>query len=184
MNSMTIGLFGTCGGSAWREPFMQTYRELGLPYFNPQVANWTPELADEEAWHLAHDQLILFPVTDETFAAGSLSETGFSVLSALRWDANRFVVVYIAPDVSDVLKLQNPAAAADSRRSRQLVRAHLEQARHPNVFIVKDLRQMLDVSLRLFAALRFIESARSGDTLDWQSAQSPEEWLGAAFAAA
>ena len=85
--------------------------------------------------------------------------------------------------MNDVLKLQNPTAAADSRRSRKLVRAHLEQARHPNVFIVNDLRQMLDVSLRLFAALRFIESARSSGTVDWQVAKSPEEWLGAPFAA-
>jgi hypothetical protein len=176
---MTIGLFGTCSGSAWREPFMSAYKELGLPFFNPQVANWVPELADVEAWHLAHDQLLLFPVTDESYGAGSLSETGFSILSALRWDVNRFVVVYIATDVNDVLKLHNPTAAQDSRRSRQLVKAHLERAAHPNVFVVNDLRQMLDVSLRLFAALRFIESARTA-TVDWQSAQSPDEWLGAA----
>lgn len=30
--------------------------------------------------HIAEDSVILFPVTNETYAAGSLSETGFSIL--------------------------------------------------------------------------------------------------------
>lgn len=177
MNDLTIGLFGTCGGSTWREPFKAVYDEFGIAYFDPQVPDWKPELAEVEARHLANDQLLLFPVTDETYGFGSLSETGFSVLSALRWNANRFVVVYVAPDVNDVLKLKNPTAADDSRRSRKLVLAHLALAKHPNVFVVDDLGQMLDVSLKLYGALRLIDGARKGQ-VDWRNAASPEQWLG------
>ena len=27
MNNITIGLFGTCGSSKWREPFIKKYKE-------------------------------------------------------------------------------------------------------------------------------------------------------------
>lgn len=158
---VTIGLFGTCGGSAWRDPFMRAYAERGIPFFNPQVEDWRPELAEREAWHLVHDELLLFPVTDETYAVGSLAESGFSVLSALRWNSNRFVVVYIAPDVGSELATSNPFAARESRRARQLVLAHLEKTHHPNVFVVESLDAMLPVSLALYNALQGIRRARA-----------------------
>ena len=64
---MCIGLFGTCGGSKWRDEFMAAYEERGINFFNPQVADWTPECAEIEADHLVNDDVILFPVTNETF---------------------------------------------------------------------------------------------------------------------
>ncbi len=139
---------------------MTRYTALGIPYFNPQVPNWQPELAEVEAWHLANDSLILFPVTDETYAAGSLAETGFSVLNALRWNKNRFVLLYIAPDVKPELYVENERAAADSCRARTLVRSHLEATAHPNAFIVSSLEEMLDASLKLFAALQLMSLVR------------------------
>jgi hypothetical protein len=107
----TIGLFGICGASAWRERFMAEYAALGAPFFNPQVESWTPERALEEARHLANDAVVLFPVTAETFAVGSQAETGFSVRNALRVDAARFVVLFIAPDVTPALYAENAQAA-------------------------------------------------------------------------
>ncbi|KWU23388.1 hypothetical protein [Burkholderia cenocepacia] len=174
---MNIGLFGTCGGSAWREPFMAAYRELGIPFFNPQ-GDPNGSSTALEAWHLENDKVLLFPVTDESYGEESLLKSGFTVLNTVQEENSlRFVVVYIAPDVNDVLRVQDPPAAEESRRSRQRVKAHLESVRHPNVFVVANLGEMLDVSLKLFAALRFIESARVGAT-DWRSAASPEDWLG------
>ena len=79
--STTIGLFGTCGKSTWRKPFIERFNALKIPYFNPQVENWTPECTDIEAEHLANDGVILFPITDETTATGSLAETGFSIVT-------------------------------------------------------------------------------------------------------
>ena len=166
-NSLTVGLFGTCGGSAWRAPFIAEYSRRGIPFFNPQVEDWKPELAELEAWHLANDSLLLFPVTSETYGTGSLSETGFSVLSALRWDTQRFFVVFIDPCVSPVLEAQNPVAAKESVRARKLVKAHLEKVGHPNVFVVSSLEDMLDVSLRLFAALQLIASVKN-PAINWR----------------
>lgn len=60
-----IGLFGTCGKSKWRDSFVASYTELGINFYNPLVANWTPACAVEEAEHLASDEIILFPVTAE-----------------------------------------------------------------------------------------------------------------------
>jgi len=176
LSSRTIGLFGTCGDSTWRDPFMARYDSLGIPYFNPQVDNWTPELADVEAWHLANDVLVLFPITSETFAAGSLAETGFSALTAMRTNENRFVMLFIDPTVAGTLVAQNPQAAEDSVRARKLVTAHLKQNPLPNVFVVESLEQMLEQSIKLFAALELINSVRSSDA-NWRAKLSPQTWL-------
>jgi hypothetical protein len=175
LSGQTVGLFGTCGGSRWREPFIARFEALGIPYFNPQVENWTPALAEVEAWHLANDALVLFSVTSETFAVGSLAEIGFSALSALRMNANRFVVLYIDPSVDEALVAQNPQAARDSVRARKLVFAHLAAHPLPNVFVVQSLAQMLEASVRLFGALELMGAARQAHA-DWRSRLSSETW--------
>jgi hypothetical protein len=140
---------------------MARYTQLGIRYFNPQVENWNPEFAAVEARHLVEDELILFPVTNETLGAGSLAETAFSILETLRSDANRFLVFYIAPDLSPELTAQDAQGAAASVRVRALVRAHLLAKRHPTVLVVQSLEQMLEVSLLLHHALHLIGCARS-----------------------
>lgn len=37
-----IGLFGTCGTTTWRRDFIQTFEDLAIAYYNPQVAEWDP----------------------------------------------------------------------------------------------------------------------------------------------
>lgn len=172
----TVGLFGTCGGSTWRDAFMALLSQHNIAAFNPQVDNWTPELADIEAWHLANDQLILFPVTDETYGFGSLSETGFSAMSALSLNANRFVLMYIAPEVNEALKQASPEQADASRRARKLVMAHLAQSAHPNVFVATSLQDMLDKTLKLYAAIELLDSVRNTGP-SWRATLSPQAWL-------
>ena len=96
---ITIGLFGTCGSSKWREPFMKAYDEQGIKYFNPVKEDWKVEDAQIEAEHLANDEIICFPVTDETYAFGSLGEVGFSILQAIKLNQRREIIVMIDPDV-------------------------------------------------------------------------------------
>lgn len=31
---LCVGLFGTCGNSQWRVPFMEAFKEAGIEYFN------------------------------------------------------------------------------------------------------------------------------------------------------
>lgn len=176
LNPLSVGLFGTCGGSRWREPFTQAFDPLGIPYFNPQVDNWTPELADLEAWHLANDRLILFPVTDETFAFGSLAESGFSIQSACSLNATRFVVIYIEPDVCQALKVSSPEQADASRRARKLALSHLKKVSNPNVFYATSLDDMRVKALKLYAALELLESVRATEP-GWRSQMSPQAWM-------
>lgn len=151
---------------------MDLLDEHGIPYFNPQVDNWTPELADVEAWHLANDRLILFPVTGETFGFGSLAETGFSVQSALSINANRFVLLFIAPDVDAALKESAPEQADASRRARKLALAHLAKVTNPNVFVATSMSDMLGKTLKLYAALELLDSVRDAGP-DWRSTMPP-----------
>jgi hypothetical protein len=153
---ITIGLFGTCGSSKWRDPFMEKYKSMGIDYFNPQKDDWKAEDAQVEAEHLAYDRIILFPVTSETYAFGSLGEVGFSIMQALKLDQNRDVIVMIDPDVKidfdalpDELKAGAQAQRKESVRMRALILAHLKKVDYHNVWIVKDLEDMLSLSLEL-----------------------------------
>jgi hypothetical protein len=150
-----VGLFGTCGNSTWRRRFIEFYREHGVRYFNPQVENWTPECADIEAQHLKTDQVILFPITGETYGSGSLAETGFSVMqvvSSIYTSPTRFLVVMIEDDLDTPLK-DNDVAYKESIRARKLVKAHLKANPHPNVFIVESFSEMLGLSLELYSVV-------------------------------
>jgi hypothetical protein len=152
---LCIGLFGTCGGSKWREPFIREYEEMNIGYFNPQVADWKPEDAVVEAEHLANDRVILFPVTAETYGTGSLAETGFSILQAIRLDDRRSFVIMIEQRLDDKL-MENAVAAKESLRARALVQQHLKKLRLSNVYVVNDLATMLEVSLQLYAAEKLL----------------------------
>jgi len=143
-----VGLFGTCGKSTWRNKFMEAFDQAGIKYFNPQVDNWTPELAIEEAKHLAHDEIILFPVTDETYATGSLAETGFSILQALK-TPNRHVFIFIDDKLAPNLIEENPLCAKESIRARKLVIAHLANLNLPTVHQCASLDDMLAQTLNL-----------------------------------
>lgn len=146
--SSTVGLFGTCGNSTWRAPFIARYESMNVPYFNPQVPNWNAELAAIEAEHLATDPIVLIPITDETSGIGSLAEVGFTVAQAAVSDTSRNFVIYIAPTVDENL-VTDPAVAKESNRARKLVLAHLRKINMANVIVVDSLESMLDVSVRL-----------------------------------
>jgi hypothetical protein len=147
----TVGLFGTCGKSRWRAPFIATYEARNIPYYNPQVENWTPECAADEARHLAEDEVILFPVTGETYGTGSLAEVGFSILNAIRLDDRRDFVVLIERTLDEVLK-ENETAFKESMRARALVHEHLRKLRLRNVYLVDTLDEMLAVSITAYEA--------------------------------
>ena len=147
---ITIGLFGTCGGSKWREPFMEEYRKRDIAFYNPQVEDWDPSCAEEEARHLADDEIILFPITGETYAIGSLSEVGFSILQAIRLDDRRDFVVMIATKLDE--SLADKSLAKESSRARALVKQHLKKLRLKNLYLVETLDEMLETSLALHVA--------------------------------
>lgn len=150
MNLNCIGLFGTCGGSKWRDRFIEVYKSKKINYFNPNVPDWKPELAVVEAKHLASDQIVLFPITNETYATGSLAETGFSILNAIKLDDRRDFVIMVSQDLKPELMESNPLAAKESLRARALVKEHLKKLGFSNLFVVETLDEMLEVSLTLW----------------------------------
>jgi hypothetical protein len=147
-----IGLFGTCGNSTWREDFIEIYDSEGLEYFNPQKTDWNPNDAANEAFHLANDEIILFPITSETYGLGSLAEVGFSILNAISLDNSRFFVVLIDDDVTEELKKENPILAEESKRNRALVRNHLKELRISNLYMVNNMEQLFEASIVLYQA--------------------------------
>jgi hypothetical protein len=145
----TIGLFGTCGNSTWRDNFIALYKEKGINYFNPQLpeGTWTPECADIENQHFKKDDIVLFPVTNETTAFGSLAEVGFSINTLLEnIESHRYFIFMINDDCIVADEEQRTASV----RARKLVKSKLIDCAHPNVFIVKTLDEMKELSLKLY----------------------------------
>ena len=160
-NYTCVGLFGTCGNSTFRQDIMiPKFESEGIPYFNPQVPDWNPEFAKAEARHLANDAVICFPVTSETYGTGSLAETGFSIISAIQSNRNAKIIIYIADDVDQHLKDEDPVAAKESVRARALVKAHLEKLDAKNVYIVESIEDMTEVAALLFKAAKYEYKAR------------------------
>jgi len=147
----TVGLFGTCGNSKWRDAFTERYQQLGISFFNPKVDDWQPERAIEEARHLAEDEIILFPITGETYGLGSLAEVGFSILQAIRLDDRRDFVIMIEMSLSEALS--DEVARMESLKGRALVMQHLKKLRFRNVYLVDTLSEMLEASIQLYRAV-------------------------------
>jgi len=152
---LCIGMFGTCGKSTWRKNLFIPYYENimgledGVDYFNPQVDDWKPELAQIEAEHLAEDCIILFPITSETYGLGSLMETGFSLLNAIKLDDRRDFIVMVDQKLDDEL-MENKELAEESLKGRTLVLQHLKKLNFSNVYIVNSLKDMLEISSILY----------------------------------
>lgn len=162
MSDCVIGLFGTCGGSKWRDAFINHYESHGVDYFNPLKDNWCPEDSVIEAEHLVNDEIVLFPITSETYGTGSLAETGYSIMNAIRANDQRFVIIYIDTTLDKHLFIDNPTAAKESCNTRAIVTAHLRKVNNPNVFIVSSLEEMLDVSMKLHEVVKILKSVRKG----------------------
>jgi hypothetical protein len=151
MKETTVGLFGTCGNSKWREKFISTYESQTINYFNPDAGdNWHPGMIATENEHLQEDDIILFPVLAETLGLGSLGEIGFSVLNSFRNVNNgsgQYLVVLIEDDCNDAKATE--AERNHSIKTRKLVKSKLVDVKHPNIFVVNDLEDMLSVSIQL-----------------------------------
>ena len=144
----TVGLFGTCGNSAWRAPFVARFAAEGVEFFNPQVDNWTPELASVEAGHLAGDVIVLMAVTGETTGAASLVEAGLMVARAVLEPDKRFLL-FVEPEADASLE-----GAKDSNRARRLLLEHLSHFRGVrNLYCVDSLDAMQELALLLWEKL-------------------------------
>jgi hypothetical protein len=152
-----VGLFGTCGDSTFRQDlFIPAYDELGIPYFNPQVEDWKPELAEVESDHVAYDVVQCWPVLGSTYGSGSLAEQGYSIAQSLRSASPlpKFVIPLIEMELDEALT--ETAARTESERARELAAKHLAKNASPNVFMVSSLEEMLETSIILYGAAKAI----------------------------
>ena len=82
---------------------------------------------------------------------GSLTETGFSILQAIRLDDRRDFILLIHDFLDENLK-KNIDLYRQSLSARVLVVQHLKKLRLSNVFLVKDFNEMFELSLALYKA--------------------------------
>lgn len=136
-----VFLMGTIGGAyedpardCWREEVVQPLLdELGVSYFNPVVSNWTEENAEIEARVIAQAETIVLVITETSPSIGSLSESGWAVLSAPERGQN--LILYVAPESDD----------EESLRARQIVLSQAPSlaAKHEKIIWVNSLDEVL-----------------------------------------
>ena len=130
---------------------MRDYDALGIKYFNPQVKDWDPSMAVKEADHMANDCIVVWPITSETPGLGSIAETGFSLLQAIRLESRRDFVILVDQFIDESVKESfSPDVIKESLRGRALISQHLLKLKLDNVYVVQALPQMLDVSKGLW----------------------------------
>lgn len=160
MEKAVIGLFGTCGKSTWREPFLQLADLREVTCYNPQLpeGTWKPEYANEyvqqERYHLLHDDIIVFAITDETTAFISLGEIGFSVVDVLRNLGRRQLVVYIAPKCGEIEATASEIKSSNQLRETVSSKLRLETYSHSNVFVVNNLDDLLACTADLIGVVK------------------------------
>jgi hypothetical protein len=136
----TVGLFGTCGHSIWRQPLVDHLTSHNIDFYNPQLpaGAWIPDRSEEyvqaENFHLKNDHVIIFCVTDETTAQGSLAEIGFSIVDTIRHLNGRFLIVYIDDVCRDVDASAREIETSD--RARKLVKSKVEEEARCNAHVI------------------------------------------------
>lgn len=145
--NVVVGLFGTCGNSTWRKDVIKILDENEVYYFNPQKDDWKDEYAKIEAEHLANDEVILLPITKDTYGSASLAEVGLSIKEIS--DSGRKVVLYIEPDLLE--NLNDDKARSESLVARTMLITRLpEIAKNmPNVHIVGNLDELSQKAIEL-----------------------------------
>jgi hypothetical protein len=139
---------------------MSKYDELGIEYFNPMVDNWNPGMVPLEAKHLAEDEVVLFPILGWSYAEGSLSEMGFGPLKAMRQNFQRSFIFFIETTLHE--RLTDADRCKASMRSRNLVLGHLKELDASNIYVVRSLDEMLNVSIKVFQAHKELKGVREG----------------------
>ncbi len=169
---MIVGLFGTCGKTTFRKDiFIPKFEEIGVEYYNPQLGpgEWSPSCAEVEAEHLASDDIILFPITKDTYGLGSLSEVGFSFLQAVKLNTDRDFIVLIEQDLEPSLMIdnrENPKnvtsleLAKESLKMRALVKQHIKRMNMNNVYVVDTLDEMLNLTTELYKIKELLKPLR------------------------
>jgi len=155
-DKITIGLFGTCDNSKWREPFIERYDQEGIAWFNPDAGdNWHPGLIPLENYYLNNAEIILFPVLAESLGSGSLGEVGFSVQNVLRNIQNgkrQFLIALIDDECTDMRKTEEERKR--SSKDRALVKSKFkEKVSCPVITLVDTMDEMLELSLQLYEFL-------------------------------
>lgn len=114
-----VGLFGTCGDSKWRDPFIALLNESGINYFDHVKKDWNGLDSVIEAEYLHQARILLFVITCETTSYGSLAEVGWAAKSA---QVNSQTLILYVEDY----KGEDPSG--DASRVRRLVLSHAKTA--------------------------------------------------------
>lgn len=79
-NTRRIFLGGTCADTTWRDELIPSLEKLGFNYFNPVVADWTPEAQKNEEYEKEnHCRIHLYVITKEMKGVFSIAEVIDSV---------------------------------------------------------------------------------------------------------
>lgn len=152
---VAVALFGTCGESRWREPFVDYCEKSGLDFFNPQLkpGQWKPDAAQHyvqaELHYFEKAPLVVFAITDETLSSISLMEVGFSLYHLLvNKAAHKKQELFVFVDDSCNAANTGTQALNESIKTRKMLKKKLKDVclRHPQVKLFDSVQALLDAT--------------------------------------
>lgn len=129
-----IFLGGSCGETTWRTDIaIPMFEKNGIDFFNPQVANWVPEMIDIEARAKASARRLLFVIDSQTRALAAMIEATELIVM------KRQIALVIVPLPQGLVisgDVIPPREFADLKRARQYLR---DVANRHNVHVFDDI---------------------------------------------
>lgn len=177
-----IFLGGACNPTTWRlDLAIPAFKAAGLPdtaYYNPQKDNWSSELVVIEAAAKRDADILLFVITDETRAVGSMIEVAEHATLA-KLSGKRVVVVIqdLKPGSSFGDIATTPAEIKDLNRGR----AYLADVCARQGFVVfQTVESGIEHTIRLYGdvQLRAAEVIANAvrATSEFESSEFESEW--------
>eukprot|EP00937_MAST-01D_sp_MAST-1D-sp2_P004374 g4374.t1 len=121
-----VFLGGSCNPTTWRKDIaIPALEAAGITYYNPQVDDWTPELAEIEARQKERSAALLFVIDSQTRAIAS-------ILEATEYICRGRIVVLAIEDVQPGAPMQDGSAVLtiddSQRKDLNRGRAYLREA--------------------------------------------------------
>mmetsp|Transcript_16315 Transcript_16315/g.26480 ORF Transcript_16315/g.26480 Transcript_16315/m.26480 type:complete len:622 (-) Transcript_16315:169-2034(-) len=144
-----VFLGGSCNPTTWRKDIaIPKLKQCHIPYYNPQVDEWTPDLVEIEAKEKETAGILFFVIDNKTNAVASMLE----VVELATAGRQLVAVIQLIDENSQKAKELEPAVRKDLNRGRAYA---FDTARRYGVPLFKNINDGLDEVVRLSRAAIF-----------------------------
>lgn len=143
-NAMVF-LGGSCDPTTWRaDKAIPAMTSAGVKFYNPQVADWKPELVELETKAKEESEVLLFVVDGQTRAIASMLEVAELASTGRK-------VVLVIDNIPDGMEVGGEKIAGRQLKDLNRARAYLADIarRHQNTVLCQTIDEAIAKSIQL-----------------------------------